>query len=209
MRHMATQKDSQPLAHRRTQKKDRNRAQKDLHSAPGCNTSLDMDAALVRTQTGDKTMTADILSKIAAAAQADAVVFVDEMPGEQLKDSDDWDSAAFEMNKDLSAIDGAFAIYRKHLVAEIDRLNTIATYAATLTQVSPEHLRSIDLREESAAAECDVLRSSMKVGNDMIEILFSPEVNRAGVAAGSDAQWTDASSAADALRRYLNNDMST
>lgn len=154
-------------------------------------------------------MTADILSKIAAAAQADAVVFVDEMPGEQLKDSDDWDSAAFEMNKDLSAIDGAFAIYRKHLVAEIDRLNTIATYAATLTQVSPEHLRSIDLREESAAAECDVLRSSMKVGNDMIEILFSPEVNRAGVAAGSDAQWTDASSAADALRRYLNNDMST
>ena len=68
-------------------------------------------------------MTADILSKIAAAAQADAVVFVDEMPGEQLKDSDDWDSAAFEMNKELSAIDGAFEIYRTHLVAEIERLN--------------------------------------------------------------------------------------
>lgn len=43
MRHMATQKDSQPLAHRRTLTKDHNRAQKDLHSAPGCNTSLDME----------------------------------------------------------------------------------------------------------------------------------------------------------------------
>ena len=30
---------------------------------------------------------------------------------------------------------------------------------------------------------------------------------RAGVASGSDAEWTDASSAADALRRYLNDDM--
>lgn len=168
-----------------------------------------MDAALVPPQTGDKTMTADILSKIATAAKADAVVFVDEMPGEQLKDSDDWDSAAFEMNKALNAIDGAFEIYRKHLVAEIDRLNTIATYAATLTQVSPENLRSIDLREESAAAECDCLRSSETVGADAIEIVYFPETGRAAVASGAHAEYTDASSAADALRRYLNNDMST
>jgi len=51
-------------------------------------------------------MTAEILSKIAAAAKADAVVFVDEFT---------WG--------ELSAIDGAFEIYRKHLVAEIDRLS--------------------------------------------------------------------------------------
>jgi len=82
-----------------------------------------MDAALVRTQTGDKRMTAEILSKIAAAAKADAVVFVDEFPEETLNLSTDWDSAAFEINKELSAIDGAFEIYRKHLVAEIDRLS--------------------------------------------------------------------------------------
>ena len=68
-------------------------------------------------------MTSDILSKIATAAQADAVLFVDEMPGEHLKDTDDWDSAAFEMNRELSSIDGAFEIYRKHLNAEIERLN--------------------------------------------------------------------------------------
>jgi hypothetical protein len=53
---MATQKDSQPLSRQRPRKKDRTLAQKDLHSAPGCNTSLDMDAALVRTKTGDTTM---------------------------------------------------------------------------------------------------------------------------------------------------------
>lgn len=83
-----------------------------------------MDAALVRNEkTGAKLMTTDILNKIAAAAQADAVLFVDEMPGEKLKDTDDWDSAAFEMNRELSSIDGAFEIYRKQLNAEIERLN--------------------------------------------------------------------------------------
>lgn len=51
-------------------------------------------------------------------------------------------------------------------------------------------------------------RSSETVGADAIEIVFLPEINRAGVAAGSDAQWTDARSAADALRRFLNDDMS-
>lgn len=81
-----------------------------------------MDAALVPTTTGSETMTSDILSKIATAAQADAVVFVDEFPGEELGDSD-WESAAFQMRQDLNAIDGAFEIYREHLVAEIDRLS--------------------------------------------------------------------------------------
>ena len=83
-----------------------------------------MDAALVHNnKPGSKLMNADILSKIAVAAQSDAVLFVDEMPGEHLKDTDDWDSAAFEMNRELSSIDGAFEIYRKHLNAEIERLN--------------------------------------------------------------------------------------
>lgn len=83
-----------------------------------------------------------------------------------------------------------------------------AAYAETLTQVSPADLRSIDLRTEASKGECDCLRSSETVGADLIEIVFFPETNRAGVAAGSDAQWTDASSAADALRRFLNDDMS-
>ena len=79
----------------------------------------------------------------------------------------------------------------------------------TLTQVSPAALRSIDLMRQAAATpDCDCLRSSETVGVDAIEIVFCSATNRAGVAAGSDAQWTDASSAADALRRYLNNDMS-
>ena len=91
-----------------------------------------------------------------------------------------------------------------------DTITTIANahYAETLTQVKPSALRSIDLmRQAAATADCDCLRSSETVGAEAIEIVFCPATNRAGVAAGSDAQWTDASSAADALRRYLNDDM--
>lgn len=85
---------------------------------------------------------------------------------------------------------------------------TTQEYAATLTQVSADDLRSIDLRNEAASGECDCLRSSMTVGADLIEIVFFPETGRAGLAAGADADWTDASSAADALDRYLNDRMS-
>jgi len=92
-----------------------------------------------------------------------------------------------------------------------DTITTIANaaYAETLTQVSPADLRSIDLRASSRShVEYECYRSSETVGADAIEIVFLPDINRAGVSAGSDAAWTDASSAADALRRYLNNDMS-
>ena len=91
-----------------------------------------------------------------------------------------------------------------------DTITTIANaaYAETLTQVSPADLRSIDLRTEASKGDCDCLRSSETVGDEAIEIVFCSATNRAGVAAGSDAQWTDASSAADALRRFLNDDMS-
>ena len=91
-----------------------------------------------------------------------------------------------------------------------DTINTIANaaYAKTLTQVSPADLRSIDLREEAATGECDCLRSSETVGADAIEIVYFPETGRAAVASGAHAHYTDASSAADALRRYLNGDMS-
>lgn len=171
-----------------------------------------MDAALVQTITGSETMTSDILSKIAAAAQADAVVFVDEFPGDDLGDDlghSDWDSAAFEMNKDLNAIAGAFEIYRKHLVAEITRLN-LQRLHETLTQVRVSRLKSSELRNEAKTwgvfSEC--YRSSETIDNDAIEIVYFPATRRAGVASGSDAEWTDASSAADALRRYLNDDMS-
>ena len=68
------------------------------------------------------TITAAQLTAIKTYATESAACFVDEFPGEQLGDSD-WDSAAFQMRQDLNAIDGAFEIYRKHLVAEIDRLS--------------------------------------------------------------------------------------
>jgi hypothetical protein len=152
-------------------------------------------------------MTTEILNAIKAYATECAVSFVDEFPGEQLTDSDGWDSAAFEMRHDWDDVDDAFSIFHKHLVAEISRLN-LERLQATLTQISTADLRSIDLHTEASKGECDCLRSSETVGADLIEIVFFPATNRAGVAAGSDAEWTDASSAADALRRFLNDDMS-
>ena len=92
-----------------------------------------------------------------------------------------------------------------------DTITTIANahYAETLTQVQPSDLRSIDLRASRRTGEiCEFYRSSETVGADAVEIIYWPELDRAGVASGSDAEWTDASSAADALRRYLNDDMS-
>ncbi len=91
-----------------------------------------------------------------------------------------------------------------------DTINTIANahYAETLTQISPADPRSIDLREEAATGECDCLRSSETVGVDAIEIVYFPATGRAAVASGAHAEYTDASSAADALRRFLNDDMS-
>ena len=153
-------------------------------------------------------MTTEILNAIKAYATECAVSFVNEFPGEQLTDSDDWDSAAFEMRHDWDDVDDAFSIFRRHLVAEIARLN-LERLQATLTQVQLPELRSTDLRASSRShVEYECYRSSETVGADAIEIVFVPEINRAGVAAGSDAQWTDASSAADALRRFLNDDMS-
>lgn len=153
-------------------------------------------------------MTTEILNAIKAYATECAVSFVNEFPGEQLTDSDDWDSAAFEMRHDWDDVDDAFSIFRRHLVAEISRLN-LERLQATLTQVQLPELRSTDLRASSRShVEYECYRSSEIVGADAIEIVFVPEINRAGVAAGSDAQWTDASSAADALRRFLNDDMS-
>mgnify|MGYP000278835223 CR=1 FL=1 len=149
------------------------------------------------------TITAEQLTAIKAYATECAVSFVDEFPGEQLTDSDDWDSAAPRLRFATT-----FSIFRRHLVAEISRLN-LERLQATLTQVQLPELRSTDLRASSRShVEYECYRSSETVGADAIEIVFVPEINRAGVAAGSDAQWTDASSAADALRRFLNDDMS-
>lgn len=154
------------------------------------------------------TITTEQLTAIKAYATESAACFVDEFPGDELGDSD-WDSAAFEMRHDWDDVDDAFSIFRKHLVAEIARLN-LQRLHETLTQVSPTDLRSNDLRKEAEDPEydCECYRSSETVGANAVEIIYWPELDRAGVAAGSDAQWTDASSAADALRRFLNDDMS-
>jgi hypothetical protein len=143
---------------------------------------------------------------LTAEAHADAALFVDEFPGEQLGDSD-WDSEAFAMSK-FANVDGAFEIYRGLLAAKIALLN-LQRYQATLTAIEPQQLRSIDLQKEAQTAEvAQCFRSSETVGADHIEVVYFPESGRAGIAAGSDADWTDASSAADGLQRYLHGRLS-
>ena len=68
------------------------------------------------------TITAEQLTAIKTYATESAACFADEFPGEELGDSD-WESAAFQMRQELNTIEGAFEIYRKHLVVEIKRLN--------------------------------------------------------------------------------------
>lgn len=66
-----------------------------------------------------------------------------------------------------------------------------------------EDIRSVDLRREAEQRRgWSCWRASL--GNtSAIEILYYPEIQRAGIAWGADAQWTDASSIQDALKRFL------
>jgi hypothetical protein len=79
----------------------------------------------------------------------------------------------------------------------------------TLASIKATDLSSIDLRtvaEGDPGADCYL--SAQAIGGNRVEVVFFHDSQRAGVAAGANAEWTDASSAADALRRFLNDDMS-
>ena len=45
----------------------------------------------------------------------------------------------------------------------------------------------------------------INTGEEAIEILYSPQIGRAGIVWGADADWTDCDSAEDALDRFFGN----
>jgi len=71
-----------------------------------------------------------------------------------------------------------------------------------------EQLSSCDLREEARGIEDSEMWKTDEYNSEQIEILWLPSTQRAGIAWGADADWTDAISPEDALRRFFANDLS-
>lgn len=76
-----------------------------------------------------------------------------------------------------------------------------------------EALSATDLREEAEAilargeGPVEAARVRIEGEPEHIDVLYLPEVGRAGLAWGADADWTDCDSLEDAIRRYLGDGM--
>jgi hypothetical protein len=83
-------------------------------------------------------------------------------------------------------------------------------YDDTLTV---DQLSATDLRQEAAdiVARGDgpvqVATVQVEGETEIIEVLYAPEIGRAGLAWGADADWTDCESIEDAIERFLGNGM--
>ena len=70
-----------------------------------------------------------------------------------------------------------------------------------------DHLTASDLEREAtrlAREGVEVRRyRAGDVDEERVQILYIPRTNRAGVAWGADARWTDATGPRDALERFL------
>lgn len=79
-----------------------------------------------------------------------------------------------------------------HMFSACDLLETAEEYSKT------EQVECYNLCSE---------RPNGQVDRNQGELLFIPSIQRAGIARGADAQWTDATSAQDAINRYNNHEM--
>jgi hypothetical protein len=79
-----------------------------------------------------------------------------------------------------------------------------------LQPCEPDEITATDLRQE-IAENPEVLFETYRLKSETVAevgcLIFSPDLYRAGVALGADAEWTDCSSAEDALRRWTENEM--
>jgi hypothetical protein len=82
-----------------------------------------------------------------------------------------------------------------------------------LEPIDPSELSALDLQQELQQAESDcgpaeTYRLRMAEGNPSVgNLLYYPQIGRAGVEWGADAIWTDCSSAEDAVRRVMEGDV--
>ena len=78
----------------------------------------------------------------------------------------------------------------------------------TMTPVKKwEEIHPLDLREEakslSEQGETYQVAVAGAYNEESITVLYIPSIGRAGIAWGSDAEWTDADSIDDALQRFF------
>lgn len=85
---------------------------------------------------------------------------------------------------------------------KIELGNTFPAYMLVASDLTAE---TVNLKEQGEDFECFNLceeRENGQYDRNAGEMLWVPGLNRAGIFRGADSQWTDATSAQDALDRY-------
>lgn len=90
--------------------------------------------------------------------------------------------------------------------AQIDRLTVRTHY--TVTECTPDEISATDLRGGIAQAAAngdrsEAARVTVDGHAEVIEVLYLPATQRAGLAWGADADWTDAESLEEGVQRFL------
>lgn len=77
-----------------------------------------------------------------------------------------------------------------------------------IEEIEAAQLTSLDLIAELDNDPSAMCMSAQIAGAPCaVEVIYYPDSQRAGIAAGSDAEWTDAASAEDGLLRWLDGEM--
>ena len=85
----------------------------------------------------------------------------------------------------------------------------MTTKNETLIACDPSDLPAIDLQSEACALSepCECYTIDFPAVAEVGSLLWIPAQNRAGIAWGADASWTDATSPEDALERFASDRM--
>lgn len=79
-------------------------------------------------------------------------------------------------------------------------------------QCEPDDIAPLDLREDATFTGSEYQYITATVEDQgkrySIQILWLPDVDRAGICTGGDSVWTDATSPEDAIRRFIEDDLS-
>lgn len=76
-----------------------------------------------------------------------------------------------------------------------------------IKQINPSELTAVDLSIEFENNPQGATAYKCSIGGQAAEMLFYEDAGRAGIFTGGDSDWTDASSAEDAVERFNNDEM--
>lgn len=79
----------------------------------------------------------------------------------------------------------------------------------TYTEIEASELKALDLLREYGNSDEHAVIARVTIDDkpEAAEVLFFPMIQRAGIAWGADAQWTDALTLEEAIYRFLNDEM--